>query len=570
MDYVRFLEATGLLAESGLDMAAAGRLAARLSNRDGISDLIERPPHGLGQLPARTLERLTYAYELYIERRNAVKALEKERQASKAKPLPPEALEKPVYAHSVRALSRVSKAVDAISFDSREARAEALIAGVDLWERCFAIAWRNGKVKSTLVDSQNPDAGDFQDYEKRTEETLTLPPHRWLAMRRGQSLGVLNIELEVNNNSLAGQVTALQKTLAPLLETRSPLSLLEELVLGHLEREVFNSLDREMAAAAMWLAASAYFDLLRSAPIEVNEKLHSVFVPGGEKPVVTAVVSKDGDLLSHYVTESVENWIEDLTARLEQDKAEYVIMPSEGVDPDRLNELKRHLSNKFSVVPVRTSGLREARQVLSEHLDPGGSSLPADVLSAVVLAKRAIKPYEEWSGIDPIKLGLAEYQADLDQGRLSRLLLEMKRVAKLRPHEDSIPSFGPLSSSFNPLVRSMADLKPGMSVPGTVTNITSFGVFVNIGLKQEGMIHISELSDSFVRDPHELVKIGQQVQPTVLSVDETRKRISLTLRNGTRQPGASRGQGAAMRKGAKGGERVEALKNLEELFKKKP
>ena len=111
-------------------------------------------------------------------------------------------------------------------------------------------------------------------------------------------------------------------------------------------------------------------------------------------------------------------------------------------------------------------------------------------------------------------------------------------------------------------------MKPGMPVLGTVTNITSFGVFVNIGLKQEGMIHISELSDDFVRDPHEVVKIGQQVQPRILAVDETRNRISLTLRKTERRPPARRGS-SAPGKGARGGERVEALKNLENLFKKK-
>ena len=73
MDFAKFLEATGLLAESGLDIAAAGRLAARFSKRDTVPDLLERPPHGLAEVPTRILERLAHAYELHRERREEVR-----------------------------------------------------------------------------------------------------------------------------------------------------------------------------------------------------------------------------------------------------------------------------------------------------------------------------------------------------------------------------------------------------------------------------------------------------------------------------------------------------------------
>ena len=76
----------------------------------------------------------------------------------------------------------------------------------------------------------------------------------------------------------------------------------------------------------------------------------------------------------------------------------------------------------------------------------------------------------------------------------------------------------------------MEELIPGMKLTGTVNNITNFGVFVNIGLKESGLVHISHLSNSFVSDIHSVVHLNQQVDVTVLSVDLARKRIQLSMK----------------------------------------
>jgi protein Tex len=77
------------------------------------------------------------------------------------------------------------------------------------------------------------------------------------------------------------------------------------------------------------------------------------------------------------------------------------------------------------------------------------------------------------------------------------------------------------------------DLRTGMRLPGIVTNVTKFGVFVDIGVHQDGLIHISHLADRYVSDPSEVVKVQQKVQVTVLEVDLSRKRISLSMKGET-------------------------------------
>ena len=74
------------------------------------------------------------------------------------------------------------------------------------------------------------------------------------------------------------------------------------------------------------------------------------------------------------------------------------------------------------------------------------------------------------------------------------------------------------------------DLKPGMKIPGIVTNITNFGAFVDVGVKQDGLVHVSHLANKFVSDPNEVVKLNQKVMVTVLEVDAARKRISLSIK----------------------------------------
>ena len=99
-----------------------------------------------------------------------------------------------------------------------------------------------------------------------------------------------------------------------------------------------------------------------------------------------------------------------------------------------------------------------------------------------------------------------------------------------KPGRDPRPEFR--SVQYAEGVETLKDLQPGMTLEGVVTNVTHFGAFVDIGVHQDGLVHISQLADRFVSDPHTLVSSGQIVKVRVLEVDEARKRISLTMKSG--------------------------------------
>lgn len=111
--------------------------------------------------------------------------------------------------------------------------------------------------------------------------------------------------------------------------------------------------------------------------------------------------------------------------------------------------------------------------------------------------------------------------------------------------------------SFKEGVEKMEDLKPGMKLPGIVTNVTAFGAFVDIGVHQDGLVHVSQLADRFVKDPSEVVKVGQKVMATVTEVDLPRKRIALSLKAapeiGPAKPGDRGATGPARPGGPSGG-----------------
>jgi len=122
------------------------------------------------------------------------------------------------------------------------------------------------------------------------------------------------------------------------------------------------------------------------------------------------------------------------------------------------------------------------------------------------------------------RIDLQSYiKEDIGLPTLSDILSEL-----IKPGRDPRKEFE--TFSFAEGVEKMEDLEPGMKVPGVVTNVTAFGAFVDIGVHQDGLVHISQLADRFIKNPADVVKVQQKVEVTVLDVDIQRKRISLSMK----------------------------------------
>jgi uncharacterized protein len=104
-----------------------------------------------------------------------------------------------------------------------------------------------------------------------------------------------------------------------------------------------------------------------------------------------------------------------------------------------------------------------------------------------------------------------------------------------KPGRDPRPEFK--TAAFKESVRNLSDLEVGMTLEGVVTNVANFGAFVDIGVHQDGLVHVSQLAERFIKDPREVVKTGDIVKVTVVEVDPKRRRIALTMKRGIHGPG---------------------------------
>ena len=164
---------------------------------------------------------------------------------------------------------------------------------------------------------------------------------------------------------------------------------------------------------------------------------------------------------------------------------------------------------------------------------------------------------------------------DVGEPTLKDILAELAK-----PGRDPRDSFEP--PKFRDDVRTMEDLVLGMELEGVVTNVTAFGAFVDVGVHQDGLVHVSKLSDRFVRDPNEVVKVGDKIQVRVMEVDLQRKRISLSARKNDRPeqggkpssggPTQGRGQGGGRggQGGGKGGPRLSTPRDDGPKFSNNP
>ncbi|MEG6551257.1 helix-hairpin-helix domain-containing protein, partial [Desulfocurvibacter africanus] len=159
--------------------------------------------------------------------------------------------------------------------------------------------------------------------------------------------------------------------------------------------------------------------------------------------------------------------------------------------------------------PLDASAVHPERYALVERMAKDLGASVADLMRDAGLRERVdLKKY---------------VSADVGLPTLTDIMAELAR-----PGRDPRPTFE--AFSFAEGVNAIGDLEPGMVLPGVVTNVTRFGAFIDVGVHQDGLAHVSQIADRYVKDPAEVVRVGQKVTARVLEVDKERKRISLSLK----------------------------------------
>ncbi|PKN56540.1 MAG: RNA-binding transcriptional accessory protein [Deltaproteobacteria bacterium HGW-Deltaproteobacteria-14] len=180
-----------------------------------------------------------------------------------------------------------------------------------------------------------------------------------------------------------------------------------------------------------------------------------------------------------------------------------------GLGPKRFEQAAGFLRVRGGAHPLDASAVHPERYPLVERMARDlGARLEALVGDADRVARIDLRRYADGEVGEPTLRDIAQELA--------------------RPGRDPRAAFE--APRFREDVRTVEDLEPGMALDGVVTNVTNFGAFVDIGVHQDGLVHISELADRFVRDPHEVVHAGQRLKVRVLSVDLQRKRIALSAK----------------------------------------
>ena len=567
-------------------------LLSQLEGGIQLPDLVAESAFLVEGLPRVQLKRLFEARGEWRARKRAVERLEERLQAAGLAMPPLATRERALVPHKVDALERAVRICPQQDFADEEKWAEALSGLLDVWSGAVVQTLRRGNLKIRL-NPEHPDASQFEQFAMRKEILSDLKSHRWQAIRRGERAGALTLEFEPPLSSIRGHLEGIRERLGATAQAREVDAIIDELVLSVLGGYLRGLLDDRAETEAIRNAVAQYQKLLTAAP-QAAGRIGAVALRG-DGSQVGAVVVTDGDLpeIQEEIETDDEDWTSKVTGLFSVAGVEQVVVPMASPAEGAHQALIKALEQEYELVKARVAALSEARQLLTEP----PLSMPPVVASALVLARRAVQPADEWERVDPVAIGLADYQNDLSEERLRDALLEALGLFQLdRASGTFVPPAARPSARrqaaakarLNPMIKGLSDLRAGMVLDGIITNITRFGAFVNIGLSDEGMIHISELSTEYVQTPSDVVSIGDRVQARVLDVEPHKRRIALSLKpTPTSGPMERRGPPSGrkvpldtrVRTGARrdrddrrGGQpsigRAAALQQLENLFKK--
>jgi uncharacterized protein len=576
------------------------------------------------------------------------------------------------YIDAEKGVADVAAALDG----ARQIIMERISEDAELLTELRERVWNKGILHASVVTGKEAEAAKFKDYFDYSEAINKIPSHRALALFRGRNEDLLSLtlkpaELDQEEHHLCAQFVSQR---LQVKDTAKPADAwLAETARSAWKIKLFTRIDmdlklrlREAAEQeAIRVFASNLRDLMLAAP--AGPKLTMGLDPGIRTGVKVAVVDPTGKLLTTetiYPHQPKNQWDQSIAVLAKLIKQHQVQLVSIGNgtasrETDQLvaDLMKQHKDLYFQKITVSEAGasVYSASELAAKEFP----DLDVSLRGAVSIARRLQDPLAELVKIDPKSIGVGQYQHDVNQVQLARMLdtvvedcvnavgvdvntasvallkqvsglsssisenivafrdangpfanrNQLKKVPRLgdkafeqaagflrimtgdnpldassvhpeaypvvnailddtgksirdligqsqflrslnpanyananfgvptisdilqeleKPGRDPRPEFK--SVQFKDGVEKITDLEPGMTLDGVVTNVANFGAFVDIGVHQDGLVHISHLADDFVKDPRSVVKAGDMVKVRVLEVDVARQRISLSMR----------------------------------------
>lgn len=573
MRLIEFLEKTNSVDKKYLSGENAVKMINFLEAGIPMSDLVQQHRDLLASMAGPQLRRLSESRRLWQELENLRESILETMPG-----LPEEVFGLALSARRMEAMRHILPHFPLAEYASTAVWLEALRAALEVWTGALNLSTKKGMVKAAFLGRNLPEG--LESLVERPLDIFSITRDVWYVLTRGEADGLVRLEFEYPVSSIATHLDAVKSRMGSVGARLGTEELLRLIVSDALPAALRTFLDNRMREETFKEVAVSYLEVLKVPPVKA-QRLGAFFPDADATSCGLVVLNDKGKALAHAVLPLTGDWCERARVFFVEQKTAYVVIPSFMMEFNAILDEFREKEGGFLVfMPVRADGMAEAVELLEKN----GEATPGPSAGAIVLGRRFMAPAREWSLIDPIAALGNDVPDDVTEEELRTYLLEQKGLIQMDAGLDRIPprvlpvahSGGLLAAGkLNPSIAHFEDVKMGMVLTGIIINITKFGAFINIGLSQEALVHVSELSDDFVSDPFEVVSLGQQVKATVVAIDTEKNRISLSLRTNPkplepRKPRNLEDRRKPMRddRYASPATRSQALKDLENLFKK--
>ncbi|MDA3864991.1 MAG: S1 RNA-binding domain-containing protein [Deltaproteobacteria bacterium] len=583
MKLKHFLIKTRAVNKNILNKSRSEKLFNFLEAGISFAELADNHLELLKDIPNSQLRRLSDARRSWLKLEKAKEELQAYFQENEIEIKDDKVYSIALSERRISALKHIIPFINLSEFSTSEEWIKAVEIALGVWTGAVNLTLKKGKVTIKATKSEVPDI--YDNLVDNKYEIVDMTVSIWTTIKNALNEECVELDFEYPSSSFKSHLKAVIDKLGTNAVEMDFDEAMEKLVLQELPSTLVSYFDNKVVKNKLEKISENYINILRTPPIK-TARLGSFYPDKEGKTAGICVINNSGKVISHEILELEDKWWEQARIHFVQHKTSYIAVPKYISAEDTTSPvdiIKENEGNFLVFIPAKNDVL----EPVYENMERVSPELP-EIDYSVIIARRLVNPLEEWSKLDPLEIITVELDSELDETMVRSYLLEKKGLALLDPSFKRIPSKiipsvpGRITSGkkLNPKVKSINDVKEGMTLTGIVINITKFGAFVNIGLSQEALIHVSEMADHFVNDPGEIVQLGQQVNVTVVSVDLKKGRISLSLKsepnlgnNKGRRTVNSRRTGGRRNRNNKEryqspAARSKALKNLENLFKK--